>query len=246
MVKRAYEAAPNDAYYIGHFGDVLINRLGDLHQAKAVWERAVAEAPDNAVALAQLGRVEHYLGHYARAVSLLETAFRLDPASSMTRWLLGYALLDAGRPDDAVRLFQDWVAKAPGNPTAHTNLGVVYGRARRGREAIAELEKAYQLGERSSTSTSTSASSTSTRPPISSARSSASASSSGGSPGGPGRSSCCPRSRRTSGSPRRASDEGRLARRLPQARARERPRLLGALGPDDLPRAEPTALRIST
>ena len=41
------------------------------------------------------------------------------------------------------------MAQAPANPTAHTNLGVVYGRARRGREAIAELEKAFTLGERS-------------------------------------------------------------------------------------------------
>jgi tetratricopeptide (TPR) repeat protein len=147
--KRAYEAAPSDTYYIGHFGDVLVNRLGDLRQAKTVWGRAVNESPDNVFALQQLGRVEQFLGHYTRAVALLETAFRLDPSNAVTRWLLGYALLDAQRLDDAVRLFQEWVAQAPNDPTAHTNLGVVYGRARRGREAIAELEKAYQLGERS-------------------------------------------------------------------------------------------------
>jgi tetratricopeptide (TPR) repeat protein len=149
MTKRAYEAAPTDPFYIGYFGEVLIDRLGDLHQARTVWASAVHEAPDNGFALEQLGRVERFLGNDARAIELLETAFRLDPSRSITRWHLGYALIGVGRTDDAVRLFQEWVAQAADNPTAHTNLAYAYVHARRGREAIAELEKAFRLGERS-------------------------------------------------------------------------------------------------
>jgi tetratricopeptide (TPR) repeat protein len=149
MIKRAYEAAPSDPFYVNHFGEVLIDRMGDLRQAKTVWDRAVTESPDNAFALVQLGHVERFLGNNARAIELLETALRLDPARSRARWELGYALVDAERADDAVRLFQEWVVQDPDDPTPHTNLAVVYGHARRGREAIAELEKAFHLGERS-------------------------------------------------------------------------------------------------
>jgi tetratricopeptide (TPR) repeat protein len=149
MIKRAYEAAPDDSFYATHFGEVLVDRLGDLRQAKTLWERAVQESPGNVLALEQLGRVERFLGNSARAVELLETALRLDPWRSMVRWRLGYALVDAGRANEAVLLFQQWVARAPQDPTAHTNLAVAYGRARRGREAIRELEEAFRLGERS-------------------------------------------------------------------------------------------------
>jgi tetratricopeptide (TPR) repeat protein len=149
MTKRAYEAAPNDPLYVSYFGEVLIDRLGDLRQARTVWARAVQDFPDNVFALEQLGRVERFLGNSPRAVELLAAALRLDPSRSMARWQLGYALVDAGRADEAVRLFQQWVAQAPGNPAAHTNLAVAYSHARRGREAIAELEEAFRLGERS-------------------------------------------------------------------------------------------------
>jgi tetratricopeptide (TPR) repeat protein len=149
MTKRAYEAAPSDPFYVSYFGEVLIDRLGDLRQAKTVWERAVQESPGNVFALAQLGRVERFLGNDARAVELLETALRLDPSRSGARWELGYALIDAERADDAVRLFQEWVTRNPRDPTPHTNLAVAYSHARRGREAIAELEQAFGLGERS-------------------------------------------------------------------------------------------------
>ena len=148
MIKRAYEATPSDPAIVSHFGDILMRRLGDLRQAKAVWTRAVQADPDNVFALQQLGAVEQYLGNSTRAVEILEDALRRDPARAVTRWHLGYSLVEAGRAEDAVRLFQEWVRQAPGDPTAHTNLGVVYGRARREREAIKELEQAFQLGER--------------------------------------------------------------------------------------------------
>jgi tetratricopeptide (TPR) repeat protein len=149
MAKLAYEAAPHDPFYVVYFGELLLDRLGDLHQAKTVWERAVQASPGNVLALEQLGRVERFLGNYARAVELLEAARRLDPSRGTVRWQLGYALIDAGRGDDAIRLFQQWVAGSPGSPTARTNLAVAYGRAGHGRKAIAELEEAFRLGERS-------------------------------------------------------------------------------------------------
>ncbi len=149
MVKRAYEAAPDDPFCVNSFGPVLMDRVGDVRQAKTVWERAVRNSPGNVYALTQLGRVERFLGNHARAVELLETALRLDPSRSAARWELGYALIDAQRADDAVRLFQEWVRRDPGRPTPHTNLAVAYSHVRRGREAIAELEEAFRLGEQS-------------------------------------------------------------------------------------------------
>jgi tetratricopeptide (TPR) repeat protein len=149
MAKGAYEAAPDDPFYVNSFGELLMDRLGDVLQAKAVWERAVRSSPGNVFALTQLGRVERFLGNNARAVEVLEIALQRDPARSMARRELGYALVDAQRVDEAVRLFQEWVSRDPQRPTPHTNLAVAYSHARRSREAIAELEHAFRLGERS-------------------------------------------------------------------------------------------------
>jgi Flp pilus assembly protein TadD len=76
MIKGAYEAAPDDRYYVLYLGDLLVDRLGDIYQAKEVWERAVRGEPRNARALERLGEVEAFLGNDARAV---ERAQALKP-----------------------------------------------------------------------------------------------------------------------------------------------------------------------
>jgi tetratricopeptide (TPR) repeat protein len=145
-IKRAWEAAPDDPYYLSHFGDLLVDRLGDIHQAKTVWERAVHERPRDARALARLGEVEAFLGNEAGAVAHLEAALRLDPTNVRTQWQLGDALRRAGRQQDAITLLRRSVEAAPDSAWTHANLGMAYSGAGQPREAIRELEAAFRLG----------------------------------------------------------------------------------------------------
>jgi tetratricopeptide (TPR) repeat protein len=145
-IKRAYEAQPADPYYLAYFGDLLVDRLGDIHQAKTVWERAVRERPRDARALGRLGEVEAFLGNQAAAVEHLEAALRLDPTNVRTQWQLGDALGRAGRRDDAIALLRQSVEAAPDSAWTHANLGMAYSGAGQQLAAIRELETAFRLG----------------------------------------------------------------------------------------------------
>jgi len=147
-IKRAYEAAPADRYYVMYFGDLLVDRLGDIYQAKEVWERAVREQPEDGRALERLGEVEAFLGNEARAVELLDAAFRLDPTNVRTQWRLSVVLARAGRGDDAIAMLRRAVEAAPKSAWTHANLATAYSGANRYDEAIRELETAFQLGLR--------------------------------------------------------------------------------------------------
>jgi tetratricopeptide (TPR) repeat protein len=145
-IKRAYEAAPDDPYYLTYFGDLLVDRLGDIHQAKTVWERAVRERPRDARALGRLGEVEAFLGNQAGAVEHLETALRFDPTNVRTQWQLGDALARVGRHGDAIALLRRSVEAAPDSVWTHANLGMAYSEAGQQQMAIRELETAFRLG----------------------------------------------------------------------------------------------------
>ena len=146
MIKRAYEAAPDDRYYVLYLGDLLVDRLGDIYQAKEVWERAVRDDPRDPRALERLGEVEAFLGDDARAVELLEAAFRLAPTNVRTQWRLSTVLPRIGRADDAITMLRRAVEAAPNSAWTRANLATAYSGAYRYGEAIRELEQAFQLG----------------------------------------------------------------------------------------------------
>jgi tetratricopeptide (TPR) repeat protein len=197
-IKRAYEAEPHDPYYLTYFGDLLVDRLGDIHQAKTVWERAVHERPRDARTLGRLGEVEAFLGNQAGAVEHLEAALRLDPTNVRTQWQLGDALRRVGRQEDAIALLRRSVEAAPDSAWTHANLGMAYSGPGSSSRPSGSSRRRSGSGSSASTTTSYSASCTSTSRP---SRSSGSPSASGGSwrgiRGTRGRSGSCPRSRRT-------------------------------------------------
>jgi tetratricopeptide (TPR) repeat protein len=60
-------------------------------------------------------------------------------------YLAARKLSDAGKWADAIPLSQEMVRLAPNNPVAHYDLGVVYLRCARSREAAASLQRAVEL-----------------------------------------------------------------------------------------------------
>ena len=61
-----------------------------------------------------------------------------EPAGSKPRMVLGQALYELGRVDDAISLFENWLAEEPGNPVA-THLLAAY----RGRQVPARCSNQY-------------------------------------------------------------------------------------------------------
>ena len=148
MIKRAYEANPEDPAYARYFGDLLLDRLGDVYQARDVWERALRERPQDARALAGLGEVETFLGDRAHAIALFEAALRLDPTIERAQWRLSRMLTLSTPGQDALALLHHAVKVAPNNPGPHAHLAMAFNGLRQYRQAISELETAFRLGWR--------------------------------------------------------------------------------------------------
>jgi len=78
--------------------------------ARATAETAVAAFPDDAASHLMLGRILLAERRYAEAELAFREAVRLDPASPRGLRLLSWALLGAGRFDEAVHGFEAWLA----------------------------------------------------------------------------------------------------------------------------------------
>ena len=113
--------------------------LGRYHDGSKAWEQAVdayrkAIAIDshNMEAYNALGVALAQSGRHADAETVLRQAVALAPALTHVRSNLGYVLMLAGKPDDAVLELKAAVRQDSGNPTAMANL----------RDAVAQRDAA--------------------------------------------------------------------------------------------------------
>ena len=74
-----------------------------LEEAKNLWEKALAADPKFFPALFNLGFFHFNAKRFEKAIPLLERAAGVRPADFNTRYVLGAALSQAGRVDDALR-----------------------------------------------------------------------------------------------------------------------------------------------
>lgn len=115
-----------------------LHQLGQLDPAVALYERVLAEAPDQPDALAFLGIASHQRGDSARAIALLRRSLEIAPRAG--GWNnLGNVLLAQRRFDEAGTAYEHCVALEPGNVEVFNNLGVL----RRAQRRDAEAEQAY-------------------------------------------------------------------------------------------------------
>ncbi|HYL31766.1 MAG TPA: tetratricopeptide repeat protein [Stellaceae bacterium] len=80
-------------------------RRGALADAERIYRQVIANAPDNADALLQLGMLSGNLGRFAEAEACLEKAALLRPAAPVCRSALGMLRAQQGRYTDAVACF---------------------------------------------------------------------------------------------------------------------------------------------
>jgi tetratricopeptide (TPR) repeat protein len=117
----------------------------DLAQAKNELQEALGVAPDLPLVLDSLAELSLALNEPDVAREYAEHSIRQDPTNAKSRMILGVALgqLDQVKPaEDQFRVAQQI---SPQDPATHSNLGLVYVRAKRWSDAQKEFEAALRL-----------------------------------------------------------------------------------------------------
>ncbi|HRH80718.1 MAG TPA: tetratricopeptide repeat protein [Thiobacillaceae bacterium] len=78
------------------------------------FEKMLAAGKDNALLRYSLGNEHHKLGHHDLAAEHLRAALVFDPGYSAAWKLLGKALADAGRPEEALTAYRQGIEAATG------------------------------------------------------------------------------------------------------------------------------------
>jgi tetratricopeptide (TPR) repeat protein len=146
-IARAYEDAqgqPRDPARNGTLGMVLYANE-QYEPAEACFERAEALDPAEARWPYYLGRTLSNLSRHDRAAAAAQEALRRRPGYVPARLLLARSLLDAGKTDEARKLYEALVREHPEAAEAHYGLGRI--EAGRGEHAAAaeHLRKACDL-----------------------------------------------------------------------------------------------------
>jgi Flp pilus assembly protein TadD len=98
--------------------------MGDIGQARAVAEQAIAAKPDDPAIIAEVGKVRLASGNLQEAVVLLQRAIVLEGRDWKSRSALGVAydrLGDAARAEESYRAA---LAVSPDNPVVLNNLAL--------------------------------------------------------------------------------------------------------------------------
>jgi protein O-mannosyl-transferase len=142
--RRSLAVDPDCVFCHGQWGSLLGNR-GQLDEALAHFERAVALRPNRANHRANLGLVLLKARRPAEAEEHLRRALIEEPTNADTRWRLGLALAQQGRLVEASREVERAVADSPRHVDAMTTLGMLLIDLGRPGEAVVYLERALAV-----------------------------------------------------------------------------------------------------
>jgi tetratricopeptide (TPR) repeat protein len=119
---------------------------GRAEEGRALYERLVAERPDNPWLHFQHGHALFDQRRYREAEAAYRDALRLQPGDPEAHNNLGVVLCDGLHEyEEAETAFRDALRLRPDYPMAHTNLGVALGNQGRYREAEAAYREALRL-----------------------------------------------------------------------------------------------------
>lgn len=105
-------------------------------QAASLYETILAEQPDHAAALINLGTIHYNMRLFERAESLYRQATLADPEYALAFFDLGNVLDEMQRLDEATAAYQRAVALVPQYADAHYNLALAYERQGQRRRAL--------------------------------------------------------------------------------------------------------------
>lgn len=105
-LKNVLKSRPDDPAAMNAYGYTLADHNEDLSRARALIERAYAEAPRNAAILDSLGWVLYRQGHAEAALPYLKTAYADDRGADIAAHL-GEVLWHLGQGDEAERIWAE-------------------------------------------------------------------------------------------------------------------------------------------
>ena len=136
---RSAQVAPSAAWPFGCAAAAVLVVLGGLtvwqatiyHDLESLWTATLAGNPRCAAAMFHLGKVRMQQGRHAEAAALFAASRRFDvdeAEADISETLEGNALVRAGRPDEAVPLFEAALARNPDNVEALNSLANQHAR----------------------------------------------------------------------------------------------------------------------
>lgn len=120
-------------------------RRKDYDRARKAYRKALELAPDNLVALINLGVIEFYAGNNEEAEKLLKRAVQLKLDAAPAWLTLGIIAMEQNRLEEALAALTQATLLDPRNARARNYLGVVVGRKGWLDGAQAELRKAVEI-----------------------------------------------------------------------------------------------------
>jgi len=121
LLRQLIAAQPKHHHAYNALGYTLADRNLRLTEAKALIEQAVALAPDDAYIQDSLGWVEFRLGNTARALEILQAAYRKRPDAEIAAHL-GEVLWVKGQRDEALKIWREGLLLAADNETLKSTL----------------------------------------------------------------------------------------------------------------------------
>jgi protein O-GlcNAc transferase len=129
-----------------HYSGVIHFQQGDLPQARALIERAVALRPGIAAYYANLGNVLKRLGEKDAALSAFERSLALETSQPVIQF--NYVLLELGRSAEAARTLRQVVARRPDWAPGWCELGNALLEEEAIDDAVAAYRRALELDPR--------------------------------------------------------------------------------------------------
>jgi tetratricopeptide (TPR) repeat protein len=131
---------------MGHRLGMIMERLGDVDGAQALYERYLADHPDDRACLLSLARLYRHEEEKQKAAPVYEKLVELDRLNARTYLTeLIACYLDAGRPEDALKSAKRLAQAYPLDASAHVELARVLESLGRYEEAVAALMQATKL-----------------------------------------------------------------------------------------------------
>jgi tetratricopeptide (TPR) repeat protein len=121
------------------------HQAGRLGEAEQIYRQILAQQPEHADAMHNLGMISFQMGRNDVAVELLRRAIVLNPSYAPAHNNLGNVLKGQGQFDEAIAAYRQAIALNPNLPEVHSNLGNALKNKGQLDEAIAAYRQAIAL-----------------------------------------------------------------------------------------------------
>lgn len=131
---------PQNSLYLAELGENY-SSLGNIYQTVECYRRAVEFSPKDLSLKAKLGRAYISIDDFMRAFQTFETIYKVDSTNVYFNKQFAFTAFRTGKPDLAIRLYEQVLAENPGDFSSHLNLIAIYKRKK-------DVEKVVATGAR--------------------------------------------------------------------------------------------------